>query len=136
MKQPEVEKQVIRPTSSEQPATESKPVVKQIPAQLEATEPAFGHSSDYRWLLGVVQKINTPVSMTKVRYARLDEQDAWGGSMVLADDIRLDEFEDGDVVYIEGQILADRPSLYVSGPLYRSNVIRKATAADRIKATK
>ena len=136
VKQPKAEKQVIRTTSSEQPARQTKPVVQQIPAELKAPAPAFGHSSDYRWLLGVVQKINTPVALTKVRYARLDEQDAWGGSMVLSEDVRLDEFEDGDVIYIEGQILADRPSLYVSGPLYRANVIRKATAADRIKATK
>ncbi|WP_166819763.1 hypothetical protein [Thalassoroseus pseudoceratinae] len=135
-KQPEAAKQVIRPTSSEQPATTAKPAVTQIPAQLVDDAPAYGHSSDYRWLLGVIQKVNTPVATTKVRYARLDEQDAWGGSMVLAEDIRHDEFQDGDVVYVEGQILADRPSLYVSGPLYRANVIRKATSADRIKATK
>ena len=135
VKQPETPKQVIRPTSNEEPAT-AKPTVTQIPAKLVEDSPAYAHSSDYRWLLGVIQKVNTPVAMTKVRYARLDEQDAWGGSMVLAEDVRNDQFEDGDVVYVEGQILADRPSLYVSGPLYRANVIRHATDTDRIKATK
>lgn len=93
---------------------------------VEVPLPEFGHDENYGWLLGRLQKVHSPTHQWKVRYAPLDKMDKWGGSMVLALDARLDEFEDGDPVYIEGEILEKRPSLYLTGPLYRANVIRHA----------
>lgn len=84
----------------------------------------YGHAEDYTWLIGRLQKISTPTEQWKIRYAPIDEEDQWGGSMVLAPDARLARYNDGDIVYLEGQIIAPRPSLYVSGPLYRLRSIR------------
>ena len=56
--------------------------------------------------------------------------------MVLAPDIRLEDFSDGDCVYIEGEILVKRPSLYLAGPLYRIHTIRTVTLADRRRAAR
>jgi hypothetical protein len=72
----------------------------------------YGHADDYTWLIGRLQKISTPTEQWKIRYAPLDEEDQWGGSMVLAPDARLAQYRDGEVVYLEGQIIAPRPSLY------------------------
>lgn len=84
----------------------------------------YGHANDYTWLIGRLQRISTPTEQWKIRYAPLDEEDQWGGSMVLAPDARLGSYTDGDIVYLEGQIIAPRPSLYISGPLYRVRLIR------------
>jgi hypothetical protein len=89
----------------------------------------YGHAEDYSWLIGRLQRISTPNDQWKIRYAPIDEEDQWGGSMVLAPDARLAKYTDGDVVYLEGQIIAPRPSLYVTGPLYRLRMIRSFGAS-------
>lgn len=90
--------------------------------------PLYGHADDYSWLVGELQRLHMPKAEWKLRFARLDEEDRWGGSVLLAPDIRLEGFKDGDEVYIEGEILVERPSLYISGPLYRIRAIKSSAA--------
>jgi len=80
-------------------------------------------------LIGRLQRVHSPKHEWKLRYAPLDQHDQWGGSVVLAQDARLDDWNDGDLVYIEGEILNERPSVYLTGPLYRIRVIRPAEEA-------
>lgn len=103
------------PATAEQPAPE--PEARTVPT------PENGHAKDYRWLIGRLQRVHSPKHEWKLRYAGLDEEDEWGGSMILAQDARLDEWNDGDLVYVEGEILRDRPSVYLAGPLYRVRAI-------------
>jgi len=91
----------------------------------------YGHDKEYNRLIGRLQRVHVPGGEWKIRYAPLDEIDQWGGSMVLAPDIRLEEFSDGDLIYVEGEILVERPSLYLAGPLYRIRTLRPATLNDR-----
>ncbi|MBT4865912.1 MAG: hypothetical protein HON53_12470 [Planctomycetaceae bacterium] len=91
----------------------------------------YGRGDNYVWLVGKLHRVHVPGGDWKIRFLELDQIDTHGGSMVLAPDIRLDEFSDGDCVYIEGEILAERPSLYLSGPLYRVRKVRTVTIADR-----
>lgn len=117
----------IQPTNAietDEPAAE--------PASFEPQTKVYRHAEDYRWLVGQLQRVHTPGTEWKIRYAGLDEHDVWGGSMVLARDVRLDSFEDGQLVYVEGEILAERPSAYLAGPLYRMDVIRPVTEQDLI----
>lgn len=110
------------------PAPEKKVVSKPKPRRL--TKPEFRHSANYGRVIGVLQRVHLPGVEWKLRFAGLDENDQWGGSFVLATDYRIDQFRDGDVVYAEGRILQNRRSLYVTGPLYRVDVIRPAMTTD------
>ena len=91
----------------------------------------YGHGENYNWVIGKLQRVHVPGGEWKIRYLELDKIDRWGGSMVLAPDIRLENFSNGDCIYIEGEILVERPSLYLAGPLYRVRTIRITTIADR-----
>ena len=109
------------------------PAVEIQRAAAELQTPAYAHGENYGWLVGVLQRVHSPGREWKIRYSPLSEHDQWGGSMVLAPDARLDDWQDGDVVYLEGEILAARPSLYLAGPLYRFHLIRKANSTDLIQ---
>ena len=91
---------------------------------------AFGHGENYEWLIGKLQRVHVPRKGWKIRYAPIDEKERYGGSVVLAPDIRLEKYKDGDVVYVEGEILGDRASLYLAGARYRVRTIRRATEKD------
>ena len=84
----------------------------------------YGHDKEYKWLIGRLQRVHVRGGEWKIRYAPLDQIDQWGGSMVLAPDIRLEEFSEGDLIHVEGEILVERPSLYIAGPLYRIHTVR------------
>lgn len=94
----------------------------------------FGRAKDFSWLMGQIRHVHVNGGSWKLRYAPLDVQDKWGGSVILAEDARIDRFQDGDFVYVEGEVLATRPTVYLAGPLYRVSIIRLTTVADREKA--
>lgn len=96
-------------------------------------DPLYGHARNYSWLIGNLQKVHVTGATWKIRYARLDEEDRFGGTAILTPDSRIDRFQDGDFVYVEGHILNDRPSVYLAGPSYRIRTIRKVTESDRRK---
>ncbi len=104
------------------------------PEPKEMPVPEYAHAGNYGWLIGELQRVHAPGHEWKIRYAPLDQHDEWGGSMVLAPDVRLDEFQNGDKVYVEGEILTARPSLYLSGPLYRVRILRPAS--DMVRVTR
>ncbi|MFQ5731696.1 MAG: hypothetical protein ACE5KM_07060 [Planctomycetaceae bacterium] len=94
----------------------------------------YGHARDFSWLMGNLHHVHVNGGSWKIRYAPLDQQDFWGGSVVLSEDVRIDQFKDGDFVYAEGEIIVRRPTVYLAGPLYRITKIRKLTNGDRRKA--
>ncbi len=116
----ETKEEEIKPVALEQPKLEEKVIPARKPIAQPEPEPIqvpeYAHAQDYRWLVGQLQRVHSPQHQWKIRYAALDEDDEWGGSMVLSQDARLDRCKDGDMVYVEGEILNARPSLYLSGP--------------------
>ena len=126
----------------EQPKLESN-MLEPLPVQPQPKAPVkiepktasqggmYGHADDYTWLKGRLHKVHVPGVEWKIRYLPIDEVDQWGGSMVLAPDIRLEDYKNLDVVYVKGKQLADRPSLYVSGPLYRIESIHNLDSKDQ-----
>ena len=98
----------------------------------EARSKGYGHGPEYRWLVGKLQRVHVPGSDWKLRYLPLSQVDEHGGGVVLSIDARVDEFKDGDVVFIEGEIIGNRPTLYLSGPLYRINAIQAVPEHNRI----
>ena len=113
------------------PAPRPRTVMKEVKYTPKSK---FGHAKNFSWLVGQLQKVHVNGGNWKIRYSPLDVQDKWGGSVILSQDARVDRFEDGDFVYVEGEILATRPTVYLAGPLYRISKIRKTTEADGRKA--
>ena len=129
--EPCVRKPKSTPTQVAKPAPRPRKVIKNVKLSPESK---FGHAKDLSWLIGQLQRLHVNGGSWKIRYAPLDVQDKWGGSVILSQDARIDGFKDGDFVYVEGEILAARPTVYLAGPLYRIFKIRKSTEADGRKA--
>jgi hypothetical protein len=86
----------------------------------------FGHAPDYRWIAGVLDR-HTKGGYWTLRFADYGADDEWGGKMRLLDDPRLNNFKDGDRVFIEGELLAPRAAASAEGtsyPPYRINEVR------------
>jgi hypothetical protein len=100
------------PASAKQPATPSP-----------ETPSGLGHAPDYTWLIGTVNYLHAKKIWT-VRYAGLDEEDAYGGSVTLIENERtnLERLQPGQMVRVEGNF-ADREPSGVA-PRYRVTAIR------------
>jgi hypothetical protein len=73
----------------------------------------YGHAPDYTWVRGEVRHTRKGWHL---RYASLDEIDAHGGSVTLADDPRLCDLKEGDIVQVKGRL--QNPSSRTGSPLY------------------
>lgn len=62
----------------------------------------FAHSEDYRSLTGEVQLWR---NTWRLRYARVDETDKYGGSVVLAGENRFSDLRDGQIIRVQGRIV-------------------------------
>ena len=80
-------------------STEPNPVRKSF-VDITA-QPGFNHSDDYSSLNGQLQHSRKG---WRLRYASVDEADAYGGSVTLTDESRLDGYHDGDFVRAHGRI--------------------------------
>jgi len=113
----------------EAPRVVAKPLVvvtpKPLPLELKPGN-QFGHSSDYQWIAGVLDRHGKGGYWT-LRYADLGSDDEWGGKVRLLEDAKLRDFRDGEFVYIEGELLAPRTAAGSEGnsyPPYRIISIR------------
>lgn len=86
----------------------------------------FGHAPDYKWIAGVLDR-HVKGGYWTLRFADFGSDDEWGGKMRLLDDPRLENFKDGDQLFIQGELLAPRAAASVDGtsyPPYRVNEVR------------
>jgi hypothetical protein len=102
-------------------ATPQASVVKPLP--LRPGE-KFGHGTDYKWVAGVLDYHQKGAYWT-LRYADSGDDDPWGGKFRLLADDRLTGLASGDVVYIEGELLAPRSAAETATfPPYRVTDVR------------
>jgi hypothetical protein len=93
---------VAKPTPLPVPAVTTQPKPAAVPTP---PSPATGHSPDYTWLNGEVQRYRLTKGW-QLRYARLDEEDVHGGSVLLVGDtVHLDHLKEGQRVRVTGQIV-------------------------------
>jgi hypothetical protein len=87
------------------PVSRSKPPADPKPPSETSPAPSmmYGHAADYSWLRGVLDK--TYRGALNIRYCDLSEEDPHGGKFELKDDPRLASYRDGDIVWIEGELL-------------------------------
>jgi hypothetical protein len=117
------------------PATPVAPVPPPSPIQPVSTVPPpprmeiskeylhrVANAADYSWVTGQLFyiHIHSDQGLWVVRYAPLDKEDRYGGSVVLASVTSMAGFHEGDLVTVHGEILNQgRASRYLGGPLYR-----------------
>jgi hypothetical protein len=84
----------------------------------------FGHAPDYKWVAGILDRHQKGGYWT-VRYTPSGEDDPWGGKVRLLGDDLLTGFNSGDVVYVEGELLAPRRAADTAAyPPYRVIEVR------------
>jgi hypothetical protein len=91
--------------AAEKAADAPSPPVTASPAVRPHVEGTYGHAPDYAWLQGVLDRHYR--GQVGLRYCDHAEEDDWGGKVWLEPDPRLETLKEGDVVFIEGEIVAE-----------------------------
>jgi hypothetical protein len=80
-----------------------------------------GHDEDYHCVVGQLYHVHSDGGLWVVRYAAIDQEDRFGGSVVLAPAVSLKDVREGDLVRVHGEIINEgRASKHLGGPLYRA----------------
>jgi hypothetical protein len=66
----------------------------------------YGNGPDYGWLQGVVDRHYR--GQWYLRYCDPSMEDKNGGKVCLVDDPRLSQLKDGDVIFVEGEIVSEK----------------------------
>ncbi|HEV3238252.1 MAG TPA: hypothetical protein VGZ25_14775 [Gemmataceae bacterium] len=126
-KLPEGGKEVrIIETNDVKPASASEPVEKETKSPFEISrryESRVGFAPDYSWLTGQLFYVHADGGLWVLRYAPLSTEDANGGGVVIARDLPMDSYRDGDLVTVHGALLGQKSSIFLGGPLYRGKTI-------------
>lgn len=64
-----------------------------------------GRAKDYSWLRGVLQR--SAFGEWQLRYTQEFAWDSWKGRVCLEPDERLDAFREGDVLYVQGEMIRE-----------------------------
>lgn len=119
---------------AQKPAEPAKPAPKP-PAEIKTSyqpdvvERTANYAPDYKWLQGNVHWVHVNGGAWVVRYMPLDKSDKYGGSMVLASSKLTKSLKEGDFVKIEGEILNEKSSILLGGPLYRAKTVNVLQAS-------
>ncbi len=104
------------------PAVQTKlsPPPPPTPAVHRPVGGTYGHGSDYVWLQGVLDRHF--LGHADLRFCDPSEDDECGGKVCLGDDPRLKQFQDGDVLFVEGELVENGQTRHGKAshyPLYR-----------------
>jgi hypothetical protein len=139
-----VSQPVVQPARDEQgPSTsrvEPRPAaaIQQVAAKQTEQLPLkqqfqnkVGCAEDYSWITGQLFYLHTDGGKWVLRYASVDQEDRYGGSVVLAPTVSMTNFREGDLVCVHGQILNHgRATRHLGGASYRANHIDLIERAD------
>lgn len=81
----------------------------------------YGHARDYSWIRGRLVRVHTRGGHWELRYADIDESDAYGGKFILNGKLPSNVHE-GDTVQISGRVLGE--DRWMHGASYRVDSIR------------
>jgi hypothetical protein len=88
-----------------------------------SADPCFDHADDYTWLTGRLEYLYVR-SVWRIRYAGCDEDDRFGGSLVLTASFPVKEFKDGQLIHVEGQVLDAETHDQDRRPLYEVHAVQ------------
>jgi hypothetical protein len=78
--------------------------------------PGFSHAPDYSWITGELDFVHVR-NAWRVRYASVDEEDRYGGSVTLTEQGPMGSFKAGQMVRVKGDMLD--PESREPSPAYR-----------------
>jgi hypothetical protein len=91
----------------------------------------IGHEDDYSWITGQLHYVHADGGLWVLRYATVDTEDKFGGSVVLAPAVNMKNFREGDLVSVRGEVLSEeRASRALGGPRYRAVAVDMIDRAD------
>jgi hypothetical protein len=82
-------------------------------------EARVGRAADYSKLTGQLFFVHADGGLWVLRYAPIWKEDNNGGSVVLARDRQMTSYREGDLVTVHGEVVSERGSSRLGGPLYR-----------------
>ncbi len=85
---------------------------------------AWDCAADYGWVTGQLFYVHADGGLWVLRYAPLWKEDPNGGSVILVRDQQMDSYREGDLVKVSGEILNQKGSIFLGGPLYRAQSIQ------------
>jgi hypothetical protein len=121
------------PAPAAEPSAVNPASFKQaVPAVKKEFQDKIGCAEDYKWITGQLCYVHTADGGVWVlRYAGVDQNDRYGGSVVLAPGVEMKNYREGDLVCVEGEILQDRQTPgHLGGALYRVSTISMITRSD------
>lgn len=81
-------------------------------------------AADYSRITGQLFFVHADGGLWVLRYAPIGQEDPNGGAVILARDRQMTSYREGDLVQVKGEILNEKGSLYLGGPLYRAQSIQ------------
>jgi hypothetical protein len=116
----------------------TKPVVEPVVAKVATPEVEkqfqnkIGAADDFTWITGELFYAHVDGGKWVLRYAAVDTEDKYGGSVVLAPAVDMKNYREGDLVSVNGEILNDsRSSRHLGGALYRADSITMIERTDK-----
>lgn len=107
-----------------QPASYTPPAPKEEVKRRSYTDvtakPGMGHADNYTWLKGELQYLHG-ANVWNLRYASVDEEDKFGGSVTLVEMGRQHNFQSGQMVRVEGEVV-DAEAKPLGGQGYKFRV--------------
>jgi hypothetical protein len=94
-------------------------------------EKKIGANDDYSWITGQLYYVHTfDGSLWVVRYGSPEQEEKYGGSVVLAPTVSMKNFREGDLVCVHGEVIKQRASMHLGGALYRVDHVELMERAD------
>jgi hypothetical protein len=108
---------IREPSSVEKPSPVTAMATVSAPSNAATASESTGHGPDYGWLSGEVERSRLPRGW-RLRYTRVDEEDAHGGSvLIVGDAIPFDNLQEGQQVRVTGHLL--NTDSHVAGSPYQ-----------------
>jgi hypothetical protein len=117
------------PLSGEEGAVKGNATVPVSTAVERKVHGTYGNGPDYGWLQGVVDRHYR--GHWYLRYCDPSVEDKNGGKVCLMDDPRLSQLKDGDVIFVEGEIVQEKETVdrgpWHHYPRYQIRTMRPVT---------
>ncbi len=94
-------------------------------------EKRVDRATDFSWITGQLFYVHADGGLWVLRYSPVGVEDAHGGGVILARDLRMESYREGDLVTVKGEILDQRGSLHLGAPLYRASDIELVERSER-----
>jgi len=86
-------------------------------------EGRVSRSADFSTITGQLIYVHADGGRWVLRFAPIAKEERYGGSVVLARDVKMDAFTEGDLVTVDGDILSEKASFPLGGALYRASKV-------------